>query len=130
MQNQNREFYGKIYDAHKSILDRIFLSAKGAIPGGEIKINNLDLTTLVNQGVLELTDKLVFKHRSRLYECNLKEIDGTIRIEYNDEMYSSISTAIEKISGWHTNGWKNCKVKSNAGKDKGSLDNLRKMILT
>lgn len=130
MEDQNKEFYTKIYNAHKSILDGIFLAAKGEIPSGKIKVKNPDLTNLVNQGVLKLTDKLIFKHRKKNYVCNLIEEDGIIRIGYDGEVYSSISTAIEKISDWHTNGWENCKVKTIEGDDKGSLAELRKSILS
>jgi len=129
MEDQNKEFYSKIYNAHKSILDEIFLVAKGEIPSGKIKVKNPDLTNLVNQGVLKLTDKLIFKHRKKNYECSLIEEEGIIKIEYDGETYSSISTAIEKISNWHTNGWQNCRVKTIEGYDKGSLAELRKSTL-
>jgi hypothetical protein len=126
----NEMFFQKIYSAHKSVFDEIFLAARGETPNGKLKVKDPDLTNLINKGIIELTDILYFRYKDTIYECNLIEEDGIIKIVYGGEIYPSVSTAIEKICNWHTNGWIRYRVKNLTGKEKGDLSELRKKAMS
>jgi hypothetical protein len=137
MANTRKEICEKIYKSHKSILDEIFVAVDeiGKLPNDNSETSlkqhiGVSLQQLVEKGVLDLTDTLHGVRNGKIVSAALvKSDDVGIGIVYNAEEYASPSRAAGAITGGSINGWKFWEVRSEAGKSKGTLDDLRTKVV-
>jgi hypothetical protein len=129
----NKELCEKIYQAHKEVLDEIFLSIKGEAPKGKtdkdkIKTFEVTLTKLVDKKVLDISDILWVNYKGKEYTANIEKINDKIEIKFNNNFFFSLTAAGNEITGTNLNGWNFWSAKDKEGKDKGSLSDLRKKV--
>ncbi|MCK5789167.1 MAG: PD-(D/E)XK nuclease family protein [Chlamydiia bacterium] len=130
----NKEICQEIYNAHKSILDEIFLVVKGKVPKSDspkqkIRRANVTLEQLIEKNILDLSDTILANYKNEEYSATLKAQEDkddypSIIVVYNGTEYSSISSAATAITSTNMNGWTFWRVK-----DKGKLCNLREQLL-
>lgn len=127
MADPNKELCQKIYDAHKEVLDEIYVSALTGAPQpprSATKNPNITLDHLVNKGLLSLSDQLYFT-RSRSgekYIAELKKQDsGRVVISHSGQEFNFPSGAVTAITGLTASGWDEWKVQ---GSDK-TLNDLK-----
>lgn len=59
------------------------------------------------------------------YTAELVEVDGGIKVRYDNQVYNSPTAAAEALTSTRVNGWKFWRVRDTNGVDKGLLDDLR-----
>jgi len=129
----NKDICEKIYEAHKDVLDEIFLSIKGEAPEGirkrdKITTFNTTLTQMIKNGVLHMEDTLFAQYKGQEYLASLVDDNETIKIKVNDEWYGSPSAAAAAITKTSVNGWDFWRVRNSGNVQGGTLGELRENI--
>ena len=88
------------------------------------------LEQLIEKNVLDLTDNLLANYKGKEYTAQLKarESESSVTIIYNDIEYDSPSSVAATITNTNVNGWDFWRVKDSKGKEKGSLNELRRQL--
>jgi hypothetical protein len=137
MANTRKEICVKIYEAHKELLNEIFLAADeiGKQPNSEGEATTkehigVSLENLVERDFLKLTDTLHKNVGGKLISALLvKNDDAGVAIVVEGKEYTSPSRAANAVTGQSINGWTFWEVKDETGKSKGNLDALRKLVI-
>ena len=113
MADPNKELCQKIYDAHKEVLDEIYVSALTNAPQpprSATKNPNITLAHLVNKGLLNISDQLFFTRHGITHTAELKRRDsGDVVIYHSGKDFKAASTAASAITNQNENGldvWK------------------------
>ena len=137
MANTRKEICKKIYEAHKDVLNEIFSAADeiGRHPNSDAETTTkehigVSLENLVERDFLKLTDTLHKNVSGKLISAVLvKNDDAGVAIVVDGKEYTSPSRAANVVTGQSINGWTFWEVKDEAGKPKGNLDALRKLLI-
>lgn len=122
----NKDICEKIYEAHKDVLEEIFLSVKGEAPQTKTirektYSNDLTLTNLVEKNFLDINDELLGDYKGQRYQAKLEKVNNKVIIKFNDgRIFNSPSSAAKEITNYAMNGWVFWGVDG-----KGTLEDLR-----